>query len=192
MPINGNFRVYCPLLYNRMWSNTYIWNAKVNIEDENVHPANVKLGAIFFACSLACCNQIKVSVASHKRWHFNNAVLWWSLFFLGPGSLPGYPRRGPGGYDDGASDISSTSGFSAFGYRSGQLHLYFVLFQALYQNTLPLYLRFLKSMVATYLKSLMSATLGQQSLVFSSFSSEGITFSFLALNNKLRVLEESW
>lgn len=42
---------------------------------------------------------------------------------LGPGSLPGYARRrlgGPGGeYDDGASDISSTSGFSAYGYRSG-------------------------------------------------------------------------
>jgi len=42
-----------------------------------------------------------------------------SVSHLGPGSLPGYPRRGPGGYDDGASDISSTSGFSAFGYRSG-------------------------------------------------------------------------
>ena len=42
------------------------------------------------------------------------------LCHTGPGSLPGYPRRGPGGgYDDGASDISSTSGFSAFGYRSG-------------------------------------------------------------------------
>ena len=44
---------------------------------------------------------------------------------LGPGSLPGYRRRGPGGmhgeYDDGASDISSTSGFSAFGYRSGMI-----------------------------------------------------------------------
>ncbi len=40
---------------------------------------------------------------------------------LGPGSLPGYRRRGPGQgeYDDGASDISSTSGFSAYGYRSG-------------------------------------------------------------------------
>merc|ERR1712008_286906 len=39
----------------------------------------------------------------------------------GPGSLPGYARRGRGGdYDDGASDISSTSGFgSAYGYRSG-------------------------------------------------------------------------
>ena len=43
----------------------------------------------------------------------------------GPGSLPGYHarRRGGGGggdYDDGASDISSTSGFgSAYGYRSG-------------------------------------------------------------------------
>ena len=35
----------------------------------------------------------------------------------GPGSLPGYRRRGD--YDDGASDISSTSGFSAYGYRSG-------------------------------------------------------------------------
>jgi len=47
-----------------------------------------------------------------------------SVSHLGPGSLPGYRRRaGPGGmhgeYDDGASDISSTSGFSAFGYRSG-------------------------------------------------------------------------
>ena len=43
-----------------------------------------------------------------------------NLCHTGPGSLPGYPRRGPGGgYDDGASDISSTSGFSAFGYRSG-------------------------------------------------------------------------
>lgn len=44
---------------------------------------------------------------------------------IGPGSLPGYHarRRGGGGggdYDDGASDISSTSGFgSAYGYRSG-------------------------------------------------------------------------
>ena len=38
----------------------------------------------------------------------------------GPGSLPGYRRRmGGGEYDDGASDISSTSGFSAYGYRSG-------------------------------------------------------------------------
>jgi hypothetical protein len=51
------------------------------------------------------------------------------LFLPGPGSLPGYPRRrGPGGlhgeYDDGASDISSTSGFSAFGYRSGKLKWY--------------------------------------------------------------------
>jgi len=37
------------------------------------------------------------------------------------GSLPGYrQRRGNGGeYDDGASDISSTSGFSAYGYRGG-------------------------------------------------------------------------
>jgi len=44
-----------------------------------------------------------------------------SVSHLGPGSLPGYRRRGPGGEycDDGASDISSTSGFSAFGYRSG-------------------------------------------------------------------------
>ena len=46
-------------------------------------------------------------------------------FTIGPGSLPGYRRRGPGGmhgeYDDGASDISSTSGFSAFGYRSGMI-----------------------------------------------------------------------
>merc|ERR1711976_839325 len=41
--------------------------------------------------------------------------------YEGPGSLPGYARRGRGGdYDDGASDISSTSGFgSAYGYRSG-------------------------------------------------------------------------
>ena len=42
--------------------------------------------------------------------------------FKGPGSLPGYARRrgGGGDYDDGASDISSTSGFgSAYGYRSG-------------------------------------------------------------------------
>merc|ERR1712223_1264392 len=41
---------------------------------------------------------------------------------IGPGSLPGYARRrgGGGDYDDGASDISSTSGFgSAYGYRSG-------------------------------------------------------------------------
>ena len=30
-------------------SNT--WNVKVNIEDENVNPANIKLGAIFFAYS---------------------------------------------------------------------------------------------------------------------------------------------
>jgi len=45
-----------------------------------------------------------------------------SASHIGPGSLPGYARRriGPGGeYDDGASDISSTSGFSAYGYRSG-------------------------------------------------------------------------
>jgi hypothetical protein len=29
---------------------------------------------------------------------------------------------GPGGeFDDGASDISSTSGFSAYGYRSGKI-----------------------------------------------------------------------
>ena len=42
-------------------------------------------------------------------------------YCTGPGSLPGYARRGRGGdYDDGASDISSTSGFgSAYGYRSG-------------------------------------------------------------------------
>ena len=50
----------------------------------------------------------------------------------GPGSLPGYRRRaGPGGmhgeYDDGASDISSTSGFSAFGYRSGKMFISFWL-----------------------------------------------------------------
>lgn len=46
-----------------------------------------------------------------------------SIISLGPGSLPGYPRRrmGPGGeYDDGASDISSASGFSAYGYRPGE------------------------------------------------------------------------
>ena len=50
------------------------------------------------------------------------------MIALGPGSLPpgSYRRRhGPGGmhgeYDDGASDISSTSGFSAFGYRSGNI-----------------------------------------------------------------------
>merc|ERR1712051_672641 len=44
-----------------------------------------------------------------------------SIYQEGPGSLPGYARRGRGGdYDDGASDISSTSGFgSAYGYRSG-------------------------------------------------------------------------
>lgn len=44
-----------------------------------------------------------------------------SVSHLGPGSLPGYRRRAGlhGEYDDGASDISSTSGFSAFGYRSG-------------------------------------------------------------------------
>lgn len=44
-----------------------------------------------------------------------------SASHIGPGSLPGYARRGRGGdYDDGASDISSTSGFgSAYGYRSG-------------------------------------------------------------------------
>merc|ERR1712223_886146 len=44
-----------------------------------------------------------------------------SASHIGPGSLPGYARRGRGGdYDDGASDISSTSGFgSASGYRSG-------------------------------------------------------------------------
>ena len=42
------------------------------------------------------------------------------LYFPGPGSLPGYARRRGGDYDDGASDISSTSGFgSAYGYRSG-------------------------------------------------------------------------
>ncbi|XP_059087795.1 patronin-like isoform X3 [Tigriopus californicus] len=35
----------------------------------------------------------------------------------GPGSLPGYRRRAE--FDDGASDISSASGFSAFGFRSG-------------------------------------------------------------------------
>ena len=40
------------------------------------------------------------------------------VFSLGPGSLPGYRRRGD--FDDGASDISSTSGFSAYGYRSGK------------------------------------------------------------------------
>jgi len=33
------------------------------------------------------------------------------------GSLPGYRRRE---YDDGASDISSVSGFSAYGYRSSK------------------------------------------------------------------------
>ena len=43
----------------------------------------------------------------------------------GPGSLPGYRgqrgmRDNGGGYDDGASDISSTSGFSAYGYRGGE------------------------------------------------------------------------
>ena len=45
---------------------------------------------------------------------------------IGPGSLPGYARRGRGGdYDDGASDISSTSGFgSAYGYRSGSSKFY--------------------------------------------------------------------
>ena len=54
------------------------------------------------------------------------------IFFkttLGPGSLPGYARRriGPGGeYDDGASDISSTSGFSAYGYRSGICYYFFI------------------------------------------------------------------
>merc|ERR1719225_2067201 len=44
-----------------------------------------------------------------------------SASHIGPGSLPGYARRGRGGdYDDGASDISSTSGFgSAYGFRSG-------------------------------------------------------------------------
>ena len=53
---------------------------------------------------------------------------------VGPGSLPGYRRRaGPGGmhgeYDDGASDISSTSGFSAFGYRSGTMFISFSAYQ---------------------------------------------------------------
>ena len=43
------------------------------------------------------------------------------LTSAGPGSLPGYrQRRGNGEYDDGASDISSTSGFSAYGYRGGE------------------------------------------------------------------------
>lgn len=44
-----------------------------------------------------------------------------SASHIGPGSLPGYARRHHrGDYDDGASDISSTSGFgSAYGYRSG-------------------------------------------------------------------------
>ena len=43
------------------------------------------------------------------------------MIIAGPGSLPGYARRHHrGDYDDGASDISSTSGFgSAYGYRSG-------------------------------------------------------------------------
>ncbi len=56
------------------------------------------------------------------KWHQSSSV-----FSLGPGSLPGYARRrlGQGGeYDDGASDISSTSGFSAYGYRSGNFHLF--------------------------------------------------------------------
>ena len=45
--------------------------------------------------------------------------------FAGPGSLPGYARRRGGEYDDGASDISSTSGFgSAYGYRSGSSKKY--------------------------------------------------------------------
>ena len=47
-----------------------------------------------------------------------------TLHTIGPGSLPGYRRRAGlgihGECDDGASDISSTSGFSAFGYRSGK------------------------------------------------------------------------
>ena len=53
------------------------------------------------------------------------SLLYLIVYFQGPGSLPGYRRRpGTGGmhgdFDDGASDISSTSGFSAFGYRSGK------------------------------------------------------------------------
>ena len=51
-------------------------------------------------------------------------ILTFDIYDLGPGSLPGYARRrmGPGGeFDDGASDISSTSGFSAYGYRNGKL-----------------------------------------------------------------------
>ena len=48
------------------------------------------------------------------------------------GLHPAVSRRGPGGmhgeYDDGASDISSTSGFSAFGYRSGMITNKFKLY----------------------------------------------------------------
>ena len=78
---------------------------------------------------LSTTKKLQVTLAFTLCHFYFDTILSAYFSCQGPGSLPGYARRGRGDYDDGASDISSTSGFgSAYGYRSGSrkktLHIF--------------------------------------------------------------------
>jgi len=81
------------------------------------HPFCMSISADFFPTVLYLYTEALKSAHLHKRTCYNVET-----HFAGPGSLPGYRRRGElGGMDDGASDVSSVSGFSAYGQRAGEI-----------------------------------------------------------------------